>query len=55
MFLGNAMAMKEPLWGDNRVLDKEKDAEKYEQSVLDRHSAVVISMLVSLTGDGESD
>ena len=30
------------------MLDKEKDAEKYEQSVLDRHSAVVISLLVDI-------
>ena len=55
MFLGNAMVMKEPMWGQRRgereelnVLDKEKDAEKYEQSVLDRHSAVVISLLVDI-------
>ena len=60
MFFGNAMIMKEPMWGQKRddkqnVLDKEKDAEKYEHSVLEKQSAVVVSLLVDLTGEAQSD
>ena len=47
MYLGNAMMMKEAIWDNNYQLQKTEDATKLEQSVLDKNSAVAISLLIN--------
>ena len=47
MYLGNAMMMKEAIWSPNYQLQKTEDATKLEQSVLDKNSAVAISLLIN--------